>query len=107
MPTKLIDMKLVEQETASDDWFVDANLDGLPELAIGRLPVRTPAQAATIVGKIIGYDADAGGTWAKNIAFVNDTDGADLNFRASSAQLQARLPSDYARHQRCRWVRPH
>ena len=42
VPTRLVDMSQIELETASDDWFVDANADGLPELAIGRLPVRTP-----------------------------------------------------------------
>ena len=42
VPTKLVDMSQIELETASDDWFVDANEDGLPEFAIGRLPVRTP-----------------------------------------------------------------
>jgi len=44
VPTKLIDT--VYLETASDDWFVDLNSDGLPEVAIGRLPVQTAEEAA-------------------------------------------------------------
>src|SRR4029079_12193676 len=47
MPTRLIDT--ASMETASDDWFVDSDLDGVPEIAIGRLPVRTAAQDETIV----------------------------------------------------------
>ena len=39
VPTQLIDTAAME--TASDDWFVDDDLDGVPEIAIGRLPVRT------------------------------------------------------------------
>ena len=46
-PTKLIDTS--EMETASDDWFVDADLDGVPEIAIGRLPVRTKDEATAVV----------------------------------------------------------
>ena len=88
-------MSQIELETASDDWFVDANADGLPEFAIGRLPVRTPAQAATVVGKITGYDAEPGGDWAKGIALVTDTDDATVNFRASSAGVETRVPSTY------------
>jgi hypothetical protein len=57
-PTKLIDTQ--QMETASDDWFVDWNDDGLPDVAIGRLAVRTPAEAATVVQKTVGYaGADA------------------------------------------------
>jgi hypothetical protein len=43
VPTKLIDT--VYMETASDDWYVDLNNDGLPEMAIGRLPVQTKEEA--------------------------------------------------------------
>ena len=57
MPTRLIDTAAME--TASDDWFVDDDLDGVPELAIGRLPVRTGAQASAIVGKLLGYAGKA------------------------------------------------
>ena len=54
VPTKLVDT--VYLETASDDWFVDFNGDGLPEIAVGRLPVRTVEGAATVVSKIVGYE---------------------------------------------------
>ena len=57
-PTRLIDTATME--TASDDWFVDADLDGVPELAIGRWPVRTADQAAAVVAKTLGYAGDRG-----------------------------------------------
>ena len=88
-------MSEIELETASDDWFVDANVDGVPEFAIGRLPVRTAAQAATVVGKITGYDAEPGGAWAKGVALVTDTDDPTVRFRASSAGVETRVPSGY------------
>ena len=43
VPTKLVDTAYLE--TASDDWFVDFDDDGLPDLAVGRLPVRTAEEA--------------------------------------------------------------
>src|SRR5665213_974916 len=52
-PTKLIDTS--EMETASDDWFVDWNSDGVPDIAIGRFSVRTVAEATTMVGKVLAY----------------------------------------------------
>ena len=69
--------------------------DGLPDFAIGRLPVRTPTQAATVVGKITGYDAEPGGAWSKGVALVTDTDDPAVRFRASSADLETRVPSSY------------
>jgi len=54
VPTKLIDTGFME--TSSDDWFVDFNDDGLPELATGRLPFRTQNEAVTMVSKILSYE---------------------------------------------------
>ena len=48
-PTKLIDTQ--QMETASDDWFVDWNSDAIPDIAIGRLSVRTASEASTVVGR--------------------------------------------------------
>jgi len=95
VPTKLVDMSQIDLETASDDWFTDANLDGIPDFAIGRLPIRSTAQAATVVAKLTGYDAAAGGAWTKSVALVTDHDDLATKFRASSAAVAARLPVDY------------
>ena len=54
IPTKMLET--VSLETASDDWFVDLDDDGLPDMAIGRIPVRTPEEADVVVAKILGYD---------------------------------------------------
>ncbi|HSY38143.1 MAG TPA: C25 family cysteine peptidase, partial [Polyangia bacterium] len=56
-PTKLIDTQ--QMETASDGWFVDWNADGVEDIAIGRLSVRTASEASTVVGKILGYQGVA------------------------------------------------
>ncbi|MFN0064582.1 MAG: C25 family cysteine peptidase [Myxococcaceae bacterium] len=42
-------------ETASDDGFVDFDDNGVPELAIGRFPARTPDELSTMVAKTLAY----------------------------------------------------
>jgi hypothetical protein len=88
LPTKLVDTYY--QETASDDWLVDFDGDGLPDMAIGRLPVRTPEEAAAVISKITGYEQSAGSmTDVLMVADMNDEAG---DFPASSRQVEALLP---------------
>ena len=54
VPTKIVQTTYLE--TASDDWFVDFDNDGLPNIPIGRLPARTPDELGTIVSKIVTYE---------------------------------------------------
>jgi hypothetical protein len=54
VPTKMLET--VNMETASDDWFVDLDDNGLPDMAIGRIPVRTREEADVVVAKILGYE---------------------------------------------------
>jgi hypothetical protein len=61
VPTYLVDTALLE--TASDDWFADFSGQGIAQMAIGRLPVRTTQEAAALVSKIVNYGqpGDTGG----------------------------------------------
>ena len=70
-PSKLIDTALME--TASDDWFVDFNNDGLPELAVGRLPARSLGEATAMVAKIIDYEHSPSSEEILLVADVSDT----------------------------------
>jgi len=77
-------------ETASDDWFVDFNDDGLPKMAIGRLPVRTAAEATQLVNKIIAYDQSTSTT--RTVVLVTDkNDGID--FTTPNAVIQSLIPA--------------
>jgi MYXO-CTERM domain-containing protein len=84
-PTKLIDTQ--GMETASDDWFVEDD-DGLPQLAIGRFPVRTPAQAESVVAKTLAWRPGAEDA-ARDALFVADPDEAGLMFSEASAASEA------------------
>jgi hypothetical protein len=87
VPTKLIDTAYLE--TASDDWFVDFNNDGLPEMAIGRLPVRTVEESNVLVSKIVGYQQAAPMQEAVLVADINGM----FDFERVSEELRGLLPS--------------
>jgi hypothetical protein len=53
VPTKLIDATY--NETASDDWLADFDNDGIADVPLGRLPVRTLADANLVVAKIVNF----------------------------------------------------
>jgi hypothetical protein len=90
VPTKL--METVFFETASDDWFVDFNRDGLPDMATGRLPVRTAQEAATVVSKIVEYEQSSGMSEALLVA--DKVEPEDFDFESASLGIKALLPGD-------------
>jgi hypothetical protein len=90
LPTKLLDTTYME--TASDDWFVDFNGDGLPDMAIGRLPVQTAEETTQVVSKIIAYEQAAAGAWATEALMVADENG-DFDFEQASQQAGDLLPA--------------
>lgn len=88
VPSKLVDAG--GMETASDDWFADFDDDGVADVALGRLPVRTQGEAANMVNKIVSRTADPTQTSALLVA---DHDGADgYSFESATDGLQSLLP---------------
>ena len=85
VPTKIVDTEFME--TASDDWFADFDTDGVPEMAVGRLPIRTPVEAAAVVDKIIGYEQAT--TPASDEALLV----SDTGFEPATDSLAKLLPS--------------
>lgn len=87
VPTRLIDTTTME--TSSDDWFVDFAEDNQPRIAVGRLPVRTEAEAALAVAKILAYENTQSGA---GILLVSDRN-TGIDFEAMSDDLAPVLPS--------------
>jgi hypothetical protein len=98
VPTKQVPMSNVVLETASDDWFVDFGDNGLPDVAIGRLSVRTAAQAEAVVTKIVGYDRTGPQPWQKDVLLVADQNDDHSNFERFSDNLSTLLPRGYTAH---------
>ncbi len=58
----------------SDAWFADVDGDGYPDMAVGRLPVRSYDELAGVLTKIMDYeDQTLSGSWYKTGLFVADT----------------------------------
>ena len=93
MPTRLVETDILE--TASDDWFVDFDSNGVPELAIGRLPVRTVAESEAAVAKILAYEAEPDGAWKQSVLMVADANDEDFDFEQFSATLEGALPQEW------------
>jgi hypothetical protein len=91
LPTKMVDTRYME--TADDDWFADFNDDGIPEMAVGRLPVRTAEEAQAVVSKIVGYTPPADAS-ARGVLLISDRVGPDgFSFEGASAELKALVPN--------------
>ncbi len=89
VPTKLVETAF--NETASDDWLVDFNGDLLPDLAVGRLPVRTAQEASALVTKIVSYDQSPRSDEVLLVADRND----GFDFETASAELRQVIPARY------------
>jgi len=103
VPSKLIDTSLME--TASDSWLADFDGDGLAEMAVGRLPVRTVAEANTVVSKILSYSpADASHTSALLVADRAGSDG--YSFESATDDVQSQMPPGASVNRINRGVQP-
>src|SRR5205807_752512 len=93
VPTKLI--VTPELKTSSDWWLVDLDDDSFGDLAIGRIPARTLAEAQLEIGKIVAYEnaAPAPG-WTKSALFVTDADDA-LDFDSIAASARQDVPTGF------------
>ena len=86
-----------------DEWFVRvAGADDLPDMAVGRIAVRTPEEAALVVDKLIAYDREPEpGPWRSRVLLAaDDTYHADKpervepDFVIDAERLAAGLPPD-------------
>jgi hypothetical protein len=89
VPTRLVDTRAMQ--TASDDWFVDFDEDSLPELAIGRLPARSPTDVDVMVAKILGA---GGSSAARPVLLVADRND-EFDFQGPTRRLGTQLLGNF------------
>jgi len=94
IPPYLADADPFMGEVAADNRYVafDSS-NGLPEMALGRLPVKTAAETTAIVQKILGYPASATGDWVTKALFVADNADEGGDFPGESDASAALLPA--------------
>jgi hypothetical protein len=90
VPTKLLDATF--NETASDDWLADFDNDGIADVPVGRLPVRTAAEASLLVSKIVNFSPATVPQAALLIA-DNPGDPPIFDFEEGNDNVQALLPA--------------
>lgn len=92
VPAKLLGLTYFE--TAADNWYADLNDDQVPELALGRLPVRTVAQAEAVITKLLSFTAT---DTTRGALFVSDRVQDGYDYPAASLQLAGALPANAPR----------
>ncbi|QUW01579.1 hypothetical protein J8C02_11845 [Chloracidobacterium sp. MS 40/45] len=90
IPTKLLAVGTLE--TAVDDWFGDFGGTGLAQLAMGRLPVRTPAEAEIVIGKTLTYEQAGAADWKQRVVVVADDPDAGGDFDQAAADIIGLAP---------------
>lgn len=89
VPTKLVDATF--SSTSSDDWLSDFNEDGLAEIAMGRLPARTAAEANLMISKIVSFAPANVPQTALLVA--DDPTGYYFDFEQANNEVQGFLPA--------------
>ncbi len=93
LPTFLVDT-VYGGETGSDVPFGQVDDDLWPEIAVGRLPARSPAQVAMAVEKILAYEQNLPeGDWQQRILAV--ADGQSASFRRDAQHFLDQFGADY------------
>jgi hypothetical protein len=86
-------------ETAVDNRYAsaDGHDDFLPDIALGRIPAKTPADVTAYVNKVIAYESTRAGAWEQRAVFVaDDKDDPAGNFHTLSDQVRLEwLPEAY------------
>jgi hypothetical protein len=87
---------------AADNHLADVDGDGVPDFAIGRLPVVSAAELQTYVAKVAAFESTAGDGWAGQALMLADevgpNDGA-TDFAGDSLALATALPAGYTPQQ--------
>jgi hypothetical protein len=93
-PVQLVETSLLE--TASDDWFADFDNDDVAQMAVGRLPVNSPAEAAALVNRIVAYEKASQALWKQKALLVAGADDSGDPFSAYMAAARGLLPRSMA-----------
>ncbi|MBT3310423.1 MAG: hypothetical protein HN931_04425 [Desulfobacterales bacterium] len=79
---------------ASDNRYGDVmGGDGVPEMAVGRLPVITPDELGMMINKIIDYE---NGPWSGNVMMIADNPEPGGDFTANSDLLASMISPEYS-----------
>jgi hypothetical protein len=82
----------------SDTYYGDvAGNDGVPEMALGRLPVMTAGELTTLINKITTYEAGDGAGWVRQVLLVADNPDEGGKFPEDSDEVGQWVPGGYVK----------
>lgn len=90
VPTKFV--TTIFTETGSDEALADFNNDGLAELAIGRIPVRTGILGDEILARQIAWEGALTAPLSRGVLFAFDIPGT-YDFDGMSIRIRDQLPA--------------
>ena len=91
IPSLYVSTGPIARFVPADPLYADVNNDNVPDLAIGRFPVRTNADLDLMIRKTLAYGAK---DYTRTAVFVSDyADG--VSFRRMSDNIAATLPADW------------
>lgn len=79
----------------SDNRLGDVNGDGVPEMAVGRLPVLSAAELDAYTAKIMAYESEPAPDWAGNVMMLADAPDQGADFGADSDLIAGQVPDAY------------
>ncbi|MBN1268963.1 MAG: hypothetical protein JXB04_05205, partial [Kiritimatiellae bacterium] len=79
----------------SDSWYGDVDDDGVPDIAVGRLPALDATELNALVSRIIAYEEGEGGAWKQTMVLAADNPDHGGNFEGSSEEVEGFVPRDY------------
>ena len=89
IPVKIVTTLFTE--TGSDDYLTDFDNDGLAEIAIGRIPAKTPQEVADVLACVINFEQPAFQTLSRGTLFAYDFDN-NIDFLGISTRMKNELP---------------
>ncbi|MFA5028418.1 MAG: C25 family cysteine peptidase, partial [Candidatus Methylomirabilota bacterium] len=76
----------------AENRYADLDDDGVPDIAIGRLPVQTPGQASVLADKIARQGSVLWQNAGRHLFAVDNQGPSDASFRAEADTVAAALP---------------
>jgi len=98
IPTKYVNTPagiITVNQTPSDAAYGDLDLDGIPDLPVGRIVARTQEELSNVVAKIEAYEAREGYVGRILLATDRDDVAQNVSFRQDAAEIVAAMPAEW------------